>query len=83
MLRISTLTLVGLPLELLPYHQSDRFPRSIQKPALSSRHLYAGRHPDSKQVSSEFILEPLENSSFDDILGSFDTSSVVHFRSSP
>ncbi len=42
-LRIGTLTLVGLPLGLLPLHRSDRFPRSAQKPGSSSRHLHAGR----------------------------------------
>ena len=54
---IGTLTLVGLPLELLPLHQDDRFPRSTQKPGSSSCHLYAGRRPDSKQVASRLILE--------------------------
>ena len=67
MLRIGTLTLVGLPLEFLPYHQNDRFPRSVQKPVLSSRPLYAGRRPDSNQVPSELIPEHLQNSGFDDI----------------
>jgi hypothetical protein len=30
--RIGTLILVGPPLEFLPYHRNDRFPRSPQKP---------------------------------------------------
>jgi len=54
--RIGTLTLMGLPLEFLPFHQGDRFPCSVQEPKSDSRHLYAGPHPDSKQVSSELIL---------------------------
>ena len=45
----------GSTLGFLPYHQGDRFPRSMQKPVLESRHLYTGRHPDSLQVSSGFI----------------------------
>ena len=53
---IGTLTLVGPPLEFLPYHQDDRFPCSMQKPKPDSRHLYAGHHPGSKQVSPGFIL---------------------------
>ena len=83
MIRIGTLTLVGFPLEFLPLHRNDRFPRSIQKPVLSSRLLYAGRRPDSNQVPSELIPEHLQNPGFDNIYGSFDTSSEVYFRSSP
>jgi hypothetical protein len=48
--RIGTLTLVGLPLAFLPSHRGDRFSRSVQEPRLRSRHLYAGRRSDSKQV---------------------------------
>ncbi len=53
--RIGTLMLVGSPLAFLPYHQDDRFPRSVQKPDSESRHLYAGGRPGSKQVSPELI----------------------------
>ena len=62
---IGTLTLVGLPLELLPLNQDDRFPRSAQKPRSSSCHLYAGRHPDNKQAPSELILRISKYPSFD------------------
>ena len=50
------LILMGLPLGFLPYHRSDRFPRSTQEPDSRSRHLYAGRRPGSKQDSPELIL---------------------------
>jgi hypothetical protein len=53
--RIGTLMLMGLPLAFLPLHRGDRFPRSTPEPESSSRHLNAGRRPDSKQVSSEII----------------------------
>ncbi len=55
--RLGTLTLVGPPLGLLPLHRDDRFPRSAREPGSSSRHLYAGRHPGSKQVPLGFVLE--------------------------
>jgi len=64
-LRIGTLTLVGPPLEFLPYHRSDRFPGSAQKPGSSSRHLYTGGRLGSKQVSSNSILNPIKKLSFD------------------
>ena len=56
-LRIGTLILMGPPLGFLPYHRSDRFPRSTQEPDSRSRHLHAGRRPGSKQVSPELIPE--------------------------
>lgn len=40
---------------------------STQKPGLSSRHLYAGRHLASKQVSARFILQQHKLRSFDAI----------------
>jgi hypothetical protein len=52
-------TLVGLPLEFLPYHQSNSFPSSVQKPVSSSRHLYAGCHLRSNQVLLSFIQKHL------------------------
>ena len=55
-LRFGTLILVGPPLELLPCHRNDRFPRSTQKPESSSRRLHTGCHSVGKQVSSELIL---------------------------
>ena len=63
--RIGTLTLMGPPLEFLPYHRDDRFPRSAQEPGSGSRHLYAGRHPGSKQVSPGLILGVWKAPSFD------------------
>jgi hypothetical protein len=54
--RIGTLILVGPPLEFLPYHRDDRFPRSAQEPDSGSRHLHAGRHPGSKQVAPGLFL---------------------------
>jgi hypothetical protein len=68
--RIGTLTLVGSPLEFLPYHRDDRIPRSTQEPRSGSRHLYAGRHPGGRQVSPGFILEHRKNPSLDIILNS-------------
>jgi hypothetical protein len=81
--RIGTLTLMGPPLEFLPYHRDDRFPRSVQKPGSRSRHLYAGCRTGSKQVPPVLILEPRKNPSFDTAYICFDTSSVVRLRSSP
>jgi hypothetical protein len=71
--RIGTLTLVGSQLGFLPYHRGDRLPRSAQEPRSGSRHLYAGRHPGSKQVPPGFILGHRKNPSFD----------VVHYVSTP
>jgi hypothetical protein len=53
--RIGTLTLVGPPLAFLPWHRDDRFSRSVQEPESRSRHLYAGRRSDSKQVSFRIL----------------------------
>ena len=50
-----TLILVGPPLGRLPSHPDDRFPGSLREPEPSSRHLYAGRHVGSKQVSPTLI----------------------------
>src|SRR5512139_4132465 len=44
------------PLEFLPSHRNDRFPRFTQKPRSRSRHLYAGRRSGNKQVSPELFL---------------------------
>jgi len=41
----------GSPLEVLPSHRNDRFPRFVQQPGISSRRLNAGGRPPSKQVS--------------------------------
>jgi hypothetical protein len=55
--RIGTLALVGLPLGLLPWHRSDRFPGSMFEPESDSRHLNAGRHAGSKRISPALIPE--------------------------
>jgi hypothetical protein len=70
-LRIGTLILVGPPLEFLPYHRDDRFPRSTQEPESGSRYLYAGCRSSSKQVPLELILETGTTPSFD----------IIHFIS--
>ena len=49
--RIGTLSLVGLPLEILPSHRDDTFSRSIQTPMLSSRYLNAGCRRSRNQVT--------------------------------
>ena len=64
-------------------HQNDRFPGSTQPTVYGSRYLYAGRRWIGNQVTSQLIPESLTHPSFDDIVRYFDTSSVVHFRSSP
>src|SRR5208337_3714908 len=48
------LTLTRLP---LAEHASLAGHTSAREPGSGSRHLYAGRHPGSKQVSPGFILE--------------------------
>ena len=57
------------PLEYLPYHHSDRFPRSTQKPESKSPHLYAGgRSVSNFQVSTELFLGVKRFPSFDLVL---------------
>src|SRR5918992_1886617 len=51
--RLGTLALVGQPLELLPSHRGDRFPRSTQKPESRSRRLHAGRRLGSTTGASQ------------------------------
>ena len=53
---IGTLAWQGYCFQLLPFHHNDRFSRSIRKPVSRSRHLHAGCHSISKQVS--FNLSP-------------------------
>jgi len=56
--RLGTLTLVRPPLEFLPSHRDDRFPRSTQEPSSGSRHLYAGETPPKQYaVPPGLILE--------------------------
>ena len=54
--RLGTFTLMGPPLEFLPSHRDDRFPRSAREPESGSHHLYAGRRSSGRQVSLELIL---------------------------
>src|SRR3989339_272462 len=65
--RISTQILVGLPLAPLLLHRCDRSPRPPHKPMPSSRRLHAGRHLDSKQVSSRLVPGQRLPPGFDDI----------------
>ena len=53
--RIGTLILVGPPLEFLPYHRNDRFPRCTEEPVPGSRRLHAGCRPASKQVAAGLV----------------------------
>src|SRR5262249_16258890 len=64
-----------------PRARDDRFPRSTPKPGPSSRHLHAGRHLGSKQVSPRLIPGPDSKPGFAVLSGVSDTSSVVRFRS--
>jgi hypothetical protein len=54
--RIGTLTLVGPPLGFLPSHRDDRFPRSVHEPGSSSRRLYGGHRPGSRQAPPGLVL---------------------------
>ena len=73
----------GLPLELLPWHRGDRFPRSTKEPDPGSRRLQAGAaraglqgsaqtHPRGHYLPSWFRHRPVN----------FGTSSAVRLRSS-
>jgi hypothetical protein len=66
-----------------PRTRDDRFPRSTPKPGPSSRHLHAGRHLGSKQVSPRPIPGQDSKPGFAVVSGVFDTSSVVRLRSPP
>jgi hypothetical protein len=48
-----------------PAHRGDRFPRSAPEPEPRSRHLHAGHHPGSKQVTPGLIPEQLPDPGFD------------------
>lgn len=62
---VGTLALVGHPLGHLPLHPDDRFPGSLREPEPSSRHLYAGRHVGSTQVSPTLIPSHKSEPGFD------------------
>jgi hypothetical protein len=49
----------------LPLHRNDRFPSSVLEPGSGSRHLYAGHHLGSKQVSPRFYPEVANSLGFD------------------
>ena len=82
MICISTLILIGPLFGFLPSQRNDRFSSSIQRPAYKSCHLYAGCHLDSKRAPSRLVPETLQPPGFDNIQPLFDTSSMVHLRSS-
>ncbi len=71
----------GRPLDTLPSHHSDMFPRSIQGPKSHSRHVYAGGQLASKQVPANLVPGLIYDPGFDHHLILFDTSSMVHFHS--
>ena len=75
--------LVGFPLELLPWHQNDRFSCSVLKPVLSSCPLYAGcRSARVPVIVGSYLWLRLETRFWQHHIH-FDTSSGVHLRSSP
>jgi hypothetical protein len=71
------------PLELLPSHRDDRFSRSSPKPDPRSRRLYAGRRSSTQQARLDLHPGDASQPRFRRHLGFLDTSSTVHFRSSP
>ncbi len=70
----------GLPLGLFSWHRSDRFSRFTPKLDSDSRHLYAERHPASKQVSAGLYPGPAFHPGFDAIGKAHDTSSNARGR---
>ena len=81
--RISTRTLAGSLLEVLPLHRDDRFSRSTPKPMLSSRLLHAGCRPGSQQYASRTHPDATGLASVLTSPRPYDSSSKVHLRSSP
>ena len=78
---IGTLAWQGYCFQLLPFHHNDRFSRSIRKPVSRSRHLHAGCHSVSKFL---WIYPDISRlCRFWHQFRAYDTSSVVHFHSSP
>ena len=70
-------------LGFLPSHRSDRFPRSMQKPASESRRLHAGCRLGSNQAVPQTVPGLTTSPRFRHRPYAFDTSSAVCFRSSP
>jgi|SRR5580704_11616646 hypothetical protein len=73
----------GFPLELLPSHRGDRFPRSTKEPDPGSRRLQAGcRSGQVFRAPPNSSQEPLPSSWFRHRPVHFGTSSAVRLRSS-
>ncbi len=70
------------PLEPLPSHRHDRFPRSCQEPRTASRPLRTGHRPASKQAPSGLLPGHRTRPGFDVIEYAFDASARVRLRSS-
>src|SRR5271166_5691927 len=73
----------GLPLELLPSHRDDRFPRSATEPDPGSRRLQAGcRSGRASGLRPNSSRRPLPSLRFRHRPVNFGTSSAVRLRSS-
>ncbi len=73
----------GLPLELLPWHRGDRFPRSTKEPDPDSRRLQAGCRPGRPSgLRPNSSRGPLPSPRFRHRPVNFGTSSAVRLRSS-
>ena len=73
----------GLPLELLPWHRGDRFPRSTTEPDPGSRRLQAGcRSGRASGLRPNSSRRPLPSLRFRHRPVNFGTSSAVRLRSS-
>src|SRR5271166_1152113 len=73
----------GLPLELLPWHRGDRFPRSTKEPDPGSRRLQAGRRSGrASGLRPNSSQGPLPSPWFRHRPVNFGTSSAVRLRSS-
>jgi hypothetical protein len=73
---------MGSPFAFLPSHRGDRFPRSTQEPASTSRRLHAGCRPGHQQAPPRACPTVTTSPWFGHRSYAFDTSSAVHFRSS-
>ena len=71
----------GLPLERLPSHRGDRFPRSATEPDPGSRHLQAGRRSGrTSGLLPNASRRPLPSLRFRHRPVNFASSSAVRFR---
>ena len=73
---LGTFGLTGLPLAPFPFPSSTRFSSPAPEPQSSSRRLYAGDHPGSKQVAPRFIPKVAKAFGFDLV----HTVSTLHQR---